>query len=81
MSYKTWTKRKENATPYANDANCRRCRYGEWARTSAFCVGRGYARKIPLKEWWSDEKSYCPEYVPMRGYVKEKEDEKTIPKS
>ena len=41
MSYKSWLKRKENATPYANEANCRRCIHGEWVRTSAFCNGNG----------------------------------------
>lgn len=67
MSYKTWMKRKENATPYANEANCRRCKYGEWVRTSAFCVGRGYARKIPYGAWDTNKVSYCPEYEPKKG--------------
>lgn len=50
-SYKAWLKRKENATPYANKANCRKCRYGEWVRTSAFCNVGVRSKKIPYKQW------------------------------
>ena len=47
MSYRTWLKRKENETPYANKANCRKCRHGKWVKTSAFCTGQGKPKKIP----------------------------------
>jgi len=67
MSYKTWLKRKENATPYANKANCRKCRYGEWVRTSAFCTGQGIAKKIPYKSWDTDKIGYCPEFMPRKA--------------
>lgn len=63
-SYKSWLKRKENATPYANEANCRRCRYGEWVRTSAFCTGHGKPKKIPYKLWDTDKTGYCTEFMP-----------------
>ncbi len=64
--YKTWLKRKENATPYANKANCRKCRYGEWIRTSALGAGKGRAKKIPYKSWDTDKIGYCPEFMPRK---------------
>ena len=64
MGYKTWLKRKENETPYANQANCSRCRYGEWVRTSAFCTGQGRPKKISYKSWDTDKTGYCPEFLP-----------------
>ena len=62
--YSSWLKRKENATPYANEAVCKKCKYGEWVRTSAFCTGRGRSKKIPDKVWFNTNASYCPEFVP-----------------
>ena len=73
MSYKSWLKRKENATPYANEANCRRCIHGEWVRTSAFCNGNGRPKKIPYNAWDTDKTSYCPEYIPRKQKIEEAE--------
>lgn len=66
-SYKAWLKRKENATPYANEANCRKCRYGEWVRTSAFCNVGVRSIKIPYKQWAAAGTFYCPEFMPERS--------------
>lgn len=71
MSYKSWLKRKENATPYANEANCRRCIHGEWVRTSAFYNGNGKPKKIPYNAWDTDKTSYCPEYIPREQKIEE----------
>lgn len=65
--YKAWLKRKENATQYANKANCRKCRHGEWVKTSAFCTGQGRAKKIPYKSWDTDKIGYCPEFMPRKA--------------
>ncbi len=73
MSYKSWLKRKENATPYANEANCRRCIHCEWVRTSAFCSGDGKPKKIPYKQWDTCKTSYCPEYIPRKQKIEEDE--------
>lgn len=48
MSYKSWLKRKENATPYAYEANCKRCIHGEWVRTSAFCNSNGKPKRFRM---------------------------------
>lgn len=74
-SYKAWLKRKANATPYANEANCRKCKHGEWVRTSAFCSGRGRSVKIPHKTWEYDKTFYCPEFYPEGEYVEVPESE------
>lgn len=71
MSYKSWLKRKENETPYAYEANCRRCIHSEWVRTSAFCNGNGKPKKIPYKQWDTDKISYCPEYIPRKQKIEE----------
>ena len=49
--YKTWLKRKANATPYANEAVCKKCIHAELVRTKAFCSGRGRARALTKAEW------------------------------
>ena len=73
MSYKSWLKRKENATPYAYEANCRRCIHGEWVSTSALCSGHGKPKKIPYKQWDTCKTSYCPEYIPRKQKIEEDE--------
>ena len=62
--YEAWLKRKENATSYANEAVCQRCRYGEWVRTRAFCHGRERVRVLTAKEWDDTKPGFCPEYKP-----------------
>lgn len=37
MRYSTFLKRKETATPYANQANCRKCAYGEYELYCGIC--------------------------------------------
>lgn len=74
MSYKSWLKRKENATPYAYEANCRRCIHGEWVRTSAFCNGNGKPKKIPYDAWDTDRLGYCSEFIPRQREIKEDEE-------
>lgn len=63
---KKWNqvKNKENATPYANEANCRKCRYGEWVQTSAYCNVGIKSRRIPYSQWAEQETFYCPGFVP-----------------
>lgn len=60
----TWRKRIENATQYANEAVCQKCKYAEWIRTAAFCSGRGRPRKLTQKAWESNVPGFCPEYAP-----------------
>ena len=62
--YTAWIKRKENATPYANTAVCKKCKYGKWIRTSAFCSGRERIRKLTSKEWEDENPGFCPEFIP-----------------
>ena len=65
-SYKAYQKRKENASPYANQANCRKCKYCEWVRTNAFCSGFGRPRKIKYAEWDTDKVGYCTQFIPKK---------------
>lgn len=62
--YQTWLKRKENATSYANEAVCKKCKHAEWVKTKAFCSGKGKVRTLTLKEWENTKASFCPEYEP-----------------
>lgn len=62
--YEAWLERKSNATPYANEAVCKKCKYGKYVRTKAFCLGRGTTRALSEKEWQSTIPSFCPEYKP-----------------
>ena len=62
--YEAWLKRKANATPYANEAVCKKCKYAEYVRTKAFCSGRGTARTLSEKEWQNTNPCFCPEYEP-----------------
>lgn len=63
--YKAFKKRQENASPYANNANCRKCKYGEWVRTSAFCSGFGKVTKIRYNDWDTEKTGYCTQFMPM----------------
>ena len=63
-SYKAFKKRQENASPYANNANCRKCKHGDWVRTSAFCSGFGKAKKIRYDEWDTEKTGYCTQFMP-----------------
>lgn len=69
--YETWLKRKANATPYANEAVCKKCRYAEYVKTKAFCSGRGKARTLSEKEWQYITSHFCPEYMPRMEEVKQ----------
>lgn len=64
MSYKTWLARKEHATPFANQAVCRKCKYCSNVRSAWFCSGRGRYRKLTQKEINSSSPCFCPEYIP-----------------
>ena len=64
--YEAWLKRKADATPYANEAVCRSCKYGKWVRTKAFCSGRGRTRSLKQSEWDNLRPGYCPEYIPRK---------------
>ena len=63
-SYKAYQKRKENASPYANQANCSKCKYGDWVRTNAFCSGFGSPRKIRYADWDTEKTGYCTQFMP-----------------
>ena len=63
-SYKAFKKRQENASPYAYNANCRKCKYGSWIRTSAFCSGFGKAKKIRYDDWDTEKNGYCTQFMP-----------------
>jgi len=76
MRYSTFLKHQETATPYANQANCRKCAYGEWVRTSAFCSGFGRSKKIPYKSWDTDKVGYCSKFIP-KSSKEVKQDEAT----
>ena len=65
--YEAWLKRKANATPYANEAVCKKCKHAKWGKTKAFCSGRGKVRTLTLKEWENTKASFCPEYEPKVG--------------
>ena len=45
--YTAWKKRQEHASPYANEANCRRCKHSERVSIHAYCNGFGKPKKIP----------------------------------
>ena len=62
--YTEWKKRQENASPYANEANCRRCKYAELIYGRAWCNGFSKARRIPQKTYWSTTDGQCTAYFP-----------------
>lgn len=62
--YESWLKRKANTTSCANEAVCKKCKYGEYVRTKAFCSGRGAVRALSEKEWQNTKPQFCPEYKP-----------------
>ena len=62
--YTQWLKRKENASPYANEAICCRCKHCSWVRFQAFCSGRGRIRRLTEKEMSNTKPCFCPEYEP-----------------
>lgn len=66
-SYKAFKKRQENASPYANSANCRKCKYGEYVRTSAFCSGFGTPQKIRYSDWDTEKVGYCTRFLPKNN--------------
>ena len=47
--YEAWLKRKSNATPYANEAVCKKCKYAEHVKTKAFCCGIGTVSTLSEK--------------------------------
>ena len=63
--YTAWKKRQEHASPYANEANCRRCKHSERISIHAYCNGYGKPKKIPWKYYDTDKIGYCTEYYPM----------------
>ncbi len=63
-SYKAYLERKKNASPYAEKANCSKCKFGEWVKTGAFCSGFGKSRKLPYSCWDSDKTGYCTQFIP-----------------
>lgn len=65
-NYKAFKKRQENASPFASNANCRKCEYGNWIRTSAFCSGFGKARKIRYADWDTEKNGYCTQFKPRK---------------
>lgn len=68
--YEAWLKRKSNATPYANEAVCKKCKHAEYVKTKAFCFGRGTARALSEKEWENTNPCFCPEYKPRNVNLK-----------
>ena len=62
--YTEWKKRQENASPYANEANCRKCKYAELIYGRAWCNGFSKARRIPQKTYWDTMDGYCTAYFP-----------------
>ena len=62
--YENWLKRKQNATEYANQANCRKCEFSERIRSSVYCNSQGKPKKIPWNSYDTDKIGYCPEYIP-----------------
>ena len=65
-SYKAFKKRQENASPYACNANCRRCKYGEWVVTTAFCSGFGKVNRIRYADWDTEKIGYCTQFMPRK---------------
>lgn len=63
--YTAWKKRQEHASPYANEANCRRCKHSERVSIHAYCNGFGKPKKIPWKYYDTDKIGYCTAYYPM----------------
>ena len=64
-SYKAYKMRQENASPYANNAKCRKCKYGEWVRPSTFRSRFGKATKIRYADWDTEKSGYCTHFMPM----------------
>lgn len=65
-SYKAFKKRQENASPFASNANCRKCKYGNWIRSSAFCSGFDKVTKIRYDNWETEKIGYCTQFIPRK---------------
>ena len=61
--YTKWKERQKTASPYANEAVCRKCEYFEMVRSNAYCNGFVKPRKIP-KCVNVDKMGYCTQYCP-----------------
>lgn len=72
--YENWLKRKQNATEYASQANCRKCTFSENVRGHIFCNGQGKSKRIPWSAWDTDKIGYCPEYIPFDVLSKQEKD-------
>lgn len=64
MTNKEWKKRKENASPFAHEANCRRCKYSELIYGMAWCNGFSKAERIPQSVYWKSSEGYCTAFYP-----------------
>ena len=63
-SYERWKERQKNASPYANQAVCSKCRNCEWVRVHACCSGFGKATRLPSDAYWSQKPGYCTQFYP-----------------
>ena len=61
--YSAYKKRKENASPYAAHAVCRKCVHCTNVRAALFCYGFDKIKKIPASAN-PDKEGYCTQYYP-----------------
>ena len=64
-SYEAFKERQKNASPYANEAVCIKCKYCERINR-AWCNGFGRPRRLSEKSYWSNEVGYCTQYYPRQ---------------
>lgn len=68
--YSKFKERQKNASPYASQAICSKCKYCDCVRAKGFCIGFGKWTKIPDKVFYSLEKGYCTQYYPKESEAK-----------
>lgn len=66
--YSKFKERQKNASPYASQAVCSKCKHCACVRAKGFCNGFGSKyTKIPDKVFYSLEKGYCTQYYPKES--------------
>lgn len=65
--YSKFKERQKNASPYATQAVCSKCKHCTSVRAKGFCIGFGKWTKLPDKTFYSTEKGYCTQYYPKES--------------
>lgn len=64
--YSKFKERQRNASPYAAQAVCSRCRHCERVRGAAFCNGFDKRRRVYNSAFYSTKEGYCTQYYPEK---------------